>query len=668
VTSPYVTFGLPRDVAAYAALGAALVWVIVTQSAWGRRLPLLRTRTLLALLCAIAALLSAGYVAHYLRGGPRIIDASSYWLEARALSGGELAFDVPTPSASFRGRFSLTPPGQSETLAVLFPPGYPALLALGFLLRAPLLVGPLLAALLVLSTYWLSRELLGREDVARAAALLSALCATLRYHTADTMSHGLSALLFSVGLACAARGGRFLLGCGLALGWMIATRPVSGAVALVACLAIALRHRTRALAIVPALLPGIALLLAHQHAATGHWLSSTQLRYYELADGPPGCFRWGFGAGIGCLFEHGEVVKKQLAEGYGLLAAAQNSLRRLALNALDVANFAPLALLVPYALIKFRKTAGVLALGLSTLALMLAYAGFYFDGSYPGGGARFFVDALPLEHALLGLALCELRWARFAPPAMLVGFALHTANGHVALAARQGGRPMFEAKALEAAGVRHGLVFVSTDHGFNLGHDPRQRDPWQAPLVARARGDAHDTLLWERYGRPPAYRYRFDFMQPEAAASLERFTPELSDVLRFESEADWPLLAVSGGYGHPDFHPAPCVSAGRGLRLTASGSGPVSATFELVGRSPGSHELVIQWLADRNSPPVIEVAGAGDQKGSPVELEPAIGSPCRVQATKPIEVPERALVRVSWSAGSVLLDYMELRPLFSKMR
>ena len=39
----------------------------------------------LAALCLLAFGLSYAYVSYYLRGGPRIIDATSYWLEARSL-------------------------------------------------------------------------------------------------------------------------------------------------------------------------------------------------------------------------------------------------------------------------------------------------------------------------------------------------------------------------------------------------------------------------------------------------------------------------------------------------------------------------------------------------------------------------------------------------------
>ena len=60
----------------------------------------------------------------YLRGGPRIVDAGSYFLEARALSEGLLSFPLPAPETSVLGRFLV----RSEHAggahgAVIFPPG-----------------------------------------------------------------------------------------------------------------------------------------------------------------------------------------------------------------------------------------------------------------------------------------------------------------------------------------------------------------------------------------------------------------------------------------------------------------------------------------------------------------------------------------------------------------
>ena len=54
------------------------------------------------------------------------------------------------------------------------------------------------------------------------------------------------------------------------------------------------------------------------------------------------------------------------------------------------------------------------AVGL-VVAHVLAYVPFYFDGNYPGGGARLLADVLPAEHALFGLAVAVLARAVKTP-------------------------------------------------------------------------------------------------------------------------------------------------------------------------------------------------------------------------------------------------------------
>ncbi|MEO7331365.1 MAG: hypothetical protein ABI193_22505, partial [Minicystis sp.] len=428
--------GLPRDPAPWIALLLAPL-VFVAARAWLRPAPRHARFLLGASLAALA--LSAAYVVVYLRGGPRIIDATSYFLEARALAEGHLAWPLREPASATLGRFLL----RSETtegaaVAVIFPPGYPALLALGFLLHAPMAVGPLLAAALVIATFALADALARSPALAaparalsipRLAAALSVSCAALRYHTADTMSHGLAALCFTLALGLtfraldtdaqrsSKRAFTLVFAAGLAAGLLLATRPVS-ALALVAVLALTFLTlgralpRARRLALFALLLagalPGIALLLAHQRAATGALGLSSQRLYYALADGPPGCFRYGFGAGIGCLGEHGDFVRHNLPEGYGALQAAATTLRRLKLHLVDPASFELWGLLVPLgAALGFRELK-VRLLAAAIVAQILAYAPFYFDGNYPGGGARFFADLLPLEHVLLALCMAEI--------------------------------------------------------------------------------------------------------------------------------------------------------------------------------------------------------------------------------------------------------------------
>ena len=655
MNSPYTTLGLPPDAVAWSALGAAcalLPWLARASS--GIRRP----KLLLLVLAGAATLLSAGYVRYYLRGGPRIIDATSYYLQARAMAHGYFAFPVPEPLGSFNGRFLL---GAPRALSVIFPPGYAAWLSLGFLVHAPLAMGPLLAGLIVLATFALAFELTGRSEVALTASALSVLCAALRYHTADTMSHGLCALLLCAGtLAVLRAGGKGALLGGLAMGFLCATRPVSGAVGTALALWLLDRRARPLLWFALGLAPGIALLLFYQRSATGSYWASTQLAYYARADGPPGCFRYGFGQGIGCLFEHGDYVRARLANGYGLPEAVGVTLRRLAVHSIDIANAAPLSLLCPLGAWQARADGRVRAIFGACLGLMLAYAPFYFDASYPGGGARLFADLLPLEHVLLAMAIVRLDWVAVALPFSLLGFALHASFAHRSLAERDGGRPMFEEAVLTQAGIAHGLVFVDTDHGFNLGHDPGRFDAERHVVVARYEHDAHDFLLWERLGRPASYRYSFSASGPRGHAEVVPYTPQQWP-FRFEAETEWPPLSVDGGFVQPDF--SPCASGGRGLRLHPIGPGSgCSLTWAQPVRSKDPLRVTVGWVRDAG--PAVDVTLR-------LEDEPA------VEASRTIPGGPAGCVAVDFgsfpfaggggrirleAAAPGLLDYIELRP------
>jgi hypothetical protein len=656
LSSPYTTFGAPPDGVAWAALvGAGVLAFALSQrarAALGLRSP---GKWFVPALAASAALLSAGYVAYYLRGGPRIIDATSYFLEARALARGHFAFPVPAPSGAFRGRFLLT--NAAHELAVIFPPGYPALLALGFWLHAPLAIGPLLAALLVLATYALARQISAREDTARIAAALSLLCAALRYHTADTMAHGLCALLLSTALFSALRARRWDIAVsGLCIGWLVATRPVTGAVGFALVLALFAQTPRRLPAFFAGLAPGVALLLLYQRAATGSYFGSTQLAYYALADGPPGCFKYGFGRQIGCMFEHGEFVRARLANGYGLREAASVTLRRLAIHGIDIANAAPLSLLCFAGAWLGRRERGVRALFFGSLLLMLSYAPFYFDASYPGGGARLFADVLPFEHVLMAIAIARFEWTAFALPFSLAGFALHASFSHRALAERDGGRPMFDASALSRAGVEHGLVFVDTDHGFNLAHVPGERDAEHQIVVARRHDDAHDRLLWLSLNRPPSYSYEPFSAAPGNPTQIKPYAPNDAGPLRFEAEAEWPPFSVWGGWVEPSYFG--CADASRGLRFhPLERSAGAGMTLELAALDSLPHPLRIRWLREPGPETVLALRGAGFETSAhiaagavdcvTVEL-PAVKLP-----TSPIEIRFQA-------SRPGILDYIEV--------
>jgi hypothetical protein len=617
----------------------------------------------------VAALLSLGYVAFYLRGGSRIIDATAYFLQARAIHEGHFAWHVPEPSASFRGRFLVSHDGE---IAGIFPPGYPLLLSLGFAVGAPFFVGVALAALLVVATWGLARELAreagmgaeAQESAARVAAALSVVCAALRYHTADTMAHGACALAFTLAILAALRARRerlpwFFLLAGGALGFVVATRFAS-AMALGAVLAWLAyggeKRKTALFACALGAIPGVLLLLAAESAATGHALGSAQTAYYAASDGPPGCFRYGFGKGIGCLVEHGEFVRARASDGYGIVSALGVTLRRLRMHLEDVANLEPLALLVLVPFLKrpaelsplgaraapSSRGVGLRACGALVLAQIAAYAPFYFDGDYPGGGARFFADVLPVEHALVavGLALVARRGLSLAVIALsCFGFAVHASYDHAQLRDRDGGHPMFDHELLASRSIgmapKDGtpppvsLVFVDTDHGFDLGHDPGATDRIAQAIalgkrpsglvVARLRSDDHDRLLYERLGRPATWVYKFLPDSPRTiaqAATLHHEAPSGdlepwsapaawvggTEAWRFEAESEWPPLAQTGSaWAEPIWATDSCASpsgSGRALALHASGAGGGAVTIALPVAHGGPWRAIPRLLSD----------------------------------------------------------------------
>ena len=732
------TWGRPPDDPAKVAATIALAAVLLVLTGRGRSLfglgpAPLPSRLFLWITAFAAALLSIIYIAIYLRGGPRIVDATTYFLQGRALSHGDFAWPGGDPSASFRGRFLLyrEEGGPDGMVGGIFPPGYPLLLALGFGMGAPMVVGPAIAAALVVATYRLSRTIaegaLGPaptrsrlpragqpavphelvEPIARTAALLSVVCGALRYHTADTMSHGAAALGLALALDAALR--RRVVVAGLVVGAVVATRPMSAVALGVVVLALLMRREAPGATAAPAgeavappgarvvltrfllaTLPGVLVFVLAQHAVTGAWLTSSQRMYYATSDGPPGC--WGLGKEAGCLYEHGEFVAARFANGFGMLAAMGTTLRRLRMHVLDVGNLEPLALLVLVPLARFpgraRRSPAVLAAFALIGLHMVAYATFYFDGNYPGGGARLFADVLPIEHALLALAVARLvsapRYVRGALAVLataLAGFAVHASFDHGKLAERDGGRPMFEPDLLARANVTSGLVFVDTDHGYALGHDPAARIK-NGLVVARIRGDDRDRLLYDRLDHPPTYVYRFDF--PPAAAPgtagassppvvvpivVPWAPPVLSDTLRFEAEAEWPVLAQSGGFAVPVFCDA-CAGGARALMLTPVPlSGRARATISVPVPQAGRYSVGVRVVqgtklphATTRGPTVPEgTLTVGDQRWEWIDVE---GAACADLPNREVVLaPPVAHFSLEAHGGAVALDRVSLKRL-----
>jgi hypothetical protein len=251
-----------------------------------------------------------------------------------------------------------------------------------------------------------------------------------------------------------------------------------------------------------------------------------------------------------------------------------------------------------------RSRAGV-ALAL-VAGQVLAYAPFYFDGNYPGGGARMFADVLPIEHALAAIAVSTLaprieflRRGLFVLALACFGFAVHAVFDHVALANRDSGRPMYEPDVTRNAQVTKGLVFFDTDQGFNLAHVPGA-NPEKEVLAARLRGDDHDRMLLEQLNHPSSHVYRFTKGTPTVSVWMP--PGGNGDFWRFEAEVDWPPLAQSFGWAEPAWMSGTCASQDRALELHPSSRATASATIELPVARGG------RWLV---TPRIVRTGGHG---------------------------------------------------------
>jgi hypothetical protein len=619
-----------------------------------------RPRRFVTVASFAAAFLSLGYIAFYLRGGPRAPEAATYWLEGRAMSHGELSWAAPDPTASFRAMHLLSV--VPSRLAGIFPPAFPLLLAAGFLVCAPMLVGPLVAAALVVSTWLLAHELsdaAGERDPVRAEAIariavgLSIVSAAMRHGTAEVVPDGAAAMGVAMSLAAALRARRTATprmfgAAGLALGLLISAQPavsVTVGVAL-ALLALDAPFRGRSLAWMAATsVPGAVLLLAANHAATGHAFASPAAAYLA-AIGP-----------------HGASL--------GIGARALAIIRRLREHLAEVANFEPLALLAVVPLVGAARTRvatlfGVLAAALVATTLLVASPG------VPGPAI-----AVPIEQALMALAMVRLfpgfaaRAATAAFALAVAGFALHTSNDHERIATGDRGRPGYEPDVAREANVTHGLLYFDDDRGYEVASDPGMPASHAIEAV-RMRGDDHDRLLYDELGHPPVHRY---VIGPVSAA-VSPWTPPggNSETWRFEAESDWPPLATTRGWAEVVAPTGSCASDGHSLALHPAGGEEASMMLELPvprGTTPPPRRtwMVLPRVFKQGGPGQGTLAVVVVPGGPPLAqwtwTDSGSGPACTELPGQSVELGaerRQAWIVITARGGPVALDKTTLRP------
>jgi hypothetical protein len=255
----------------------------------------------------VAGIIAALMARIPLAGVAHVSDEVAYTMQARLFAAGiRVGPAGDNPSMLMYPFWSAEPVSFSP-----FPPGWPALLAVGEAVGAPWLVNPVLFAVFPALIWVLARTWTGRAT-ARLSVVVAAVSPGLWVMAGTRMAH--TSVLVALGVVAAvavrrpARLGLWVIG-GLAAGYVVIARPFDAALVAAPLLFIALRgSRTWPQRIAVVLLPGgaaIALLMDNA-ALTGELFRfPMEVWFDQWQPERPGCNRLGFGADAGCAMTLG---------------------------------------------------------------------------------------------------------------------------------------------------------------------------------------------------------------------------------------------------------------------------------------------------------------------------------------------------------------------------
>jgi hypothetical protein len=206
----------------------------------GRRLTAIPTPQFVLALALLSAIITLAFSHFALGGNPPLIDAMVQLLHARFVAAGSLSGPADSFTEFWQPQVSLVTPNGWVSQ---YPPGHVFLLALGFLVHAPILVGPVLVGVTVIFTT-LSAQRLLRDDlaVARLGAIMLALSPFFIGLGGAFMNHVSAAAATSAAIYFALRSEedervRWPVLAGAALGFAFMVRPLAAIVAGVLVLA-----------------------------------------------------------------------------------------------------------------------------------------------------------------------------------------------------------------------------------------------------------------------------------------------------------------------------------------------------------------------------------------------------------------------------------------------
>lgn len=224
---------------------------------------------------------------------PHIPDEVVYLYQAQYFAKGMLT--VPAPSVPEAFSFYMIP-SESQRWYSIFPPGWPAVLALGVLLGVPWLINPMFAGLNVLLTYILFRDVDSRRTAHMAVFLLS-VSPWYIFMGMNFMSHMFTltcALLAAVAISRAKKTGKALWGWlgGCTVGLASLVRPLDGLIVagVLAFWVIGAGGRRLKIASILGLVVGAvvvgAIVLPYNEHLIGDPLKFPLAAYYEEYFGP----------------------------------------------------------------------------------------------------------------------------------------------------------------------------------------------------------------------------------------------------------------------------------------------------------------------------------------------------------------------------------------------
>jgi hypothetical protein len=315
---------------------------------------------------------------------PHVPDEVAYWFQAKYFAAGHLYLAPPPDPAAFELPHTIVDGGKWYSI---FPPGWPAVLAIGMWLRAPWLINPALGAVAVVLLHALAVRLYSRRTADISATLLAASPMFLLM-SAGLMSHPLSLVLALVALLGWCRGvedasaPRTVAGA-VALGGLMLTRPFEGAIFALVLAAWGVsglvRQRDRLVRFASFLVVAMAIgstTLLYNRALTGRPTYDPITKYFDERY-YPGVNRLGFGRDVG-----NTGWRNDLQPGHSPLEAALNGNRNGYLLNLELFGWSFGSLAAVVALLIWGRVGGAdLFVGSIAVAIVLGLSLYWYGGT-----------------------------------------------------------------------------------------------------------------------------------------------------------------------------------------------------------------------------------------------------------------------------------------------